>query len=158
MTSIFDGIEKAATTRSGNWVRPGTYHAQINGVRLTQKFTGERFVAVEMKVVGVVDDDNGQGHRIGEEVVHLMKVSSPNFLGNFKQFACSTLGCTEAELGQVEADRITSDEQPLAGIVVEFNAVLTDTRQGNKFTKVIYRGEIAAVEDKGDEADSGEAA
>lgn len=143
---IFDGIDDARVSGDGNWVRPGHYFARINGVKLTKKFTGEHFLAVEMQIVQALDDDEGTGHRVGEDVTHLMKASSPSFLGNVKQFVSATLGCSPDEVGKAEADRVTSDEQPLAGIVVEFVGREITTKAGRPFTKVTYKREVPTNE------------
>lgn len=143
--SIFDGINNAKVTNTGNWVRPGRYKAEINGVRMTKKFNGDQFVAIEMVITEVFDDGgDGQdgkalkGHKVGEEVTHLLKCSQPSFLGNFKQFASAALGCNPDEVGKAEANRITSDEQPMAGIDILLNAQTITTKAGNPFTKVTY--------------------
>lgn len=143
---IFDGIDDAKPSASGNYIRPGHYFARIDGVRLVKKFTGEDFLAIEMNVVQVLDDEDGTGHRVGEDITHLLKSTQPSFLGNVKQFICATLGCSPDEVGKAEADRVTSDEQPLAGIVIEFVARTTTTRAGKPFTKVTYKREVPAGE------------
>jgi hypothetical protein len=136
--SIFDGIENAKVSNDGNWVRPGKYTATIVGVKMVKKFNGDQFVAIELKIASVLDDENGTGHKVGEDVTHLLKVANPSFLGNFKQFASTALGCEAEDLGKAEADRITSDEQPLAGIEIALTARQIKTQKGNPFTKVMY--------------------
>ncbi len=137
MDSIFDGIESAKVSGAGNWVRPGKYTAEIVATRLTKKFTGEQFLAIEMKIASVIQADD-EGHKAGEDITHLLKVANPSFLGNFKQFASIALGCDADEVGKAEADRIASDEQPLAGIVVAFTARQVPTKAGGQYTKVLY--------------------
>jgi len=136
--SIFDKIGDAKVGQEGNWVRPGKYTAKIHGVKLVKKFNGDQFVAVEMTVLTVADDEGGTGHKVDEEITHLMKVGNPSFLGNFKQFASEALGCSPDDLGKAEADRITSDEQPLAGIEIGFRARQKPTKAGGQFTLVMY--------------------
>ncbi len=139
---IFDNIEQAAVGGDGNWVRPGRYTAEIMAVKLTKKFTGEEFVAIEMTVISVEDNDEGKGHKVGEAITQLMKVNNASFLGNFKQFISSTLGVSPDDVTKVEAQRATSDEQPLAGIVVSFNARTIKTKANTDFTKVTFLGEV----------------
>lgn len=141
--SIFDGIENARASMEGNYVRPGEYNAVINAVKLTENFAKEKFLAVELKITKVIDNDEGRGHKLGEETTHLMKVANVSFLGNFKQFAASTLGVLPEEVGKAEADRITSDEQPLAGIEIALRARQIMTKKTKQpFTKVVYLGEV----------------
>lgn len=136
--SIFDKIGDAKVSQDGNWVRPGKYTARIDGVKLVKKFNGEQFVAIEMHVLSVLEDEDGSGHKVGEDITHLLKVQNPSFLGNFKQFASTALECNPDDLGKAEADRVTSDEQPLAGIEIAFNARQVPTKAGGQFTKVMY--------------------
>jgi len=136
--SIFDGIESAKVSNEGNWVRPGRYTATVVAVKMVKKFNGEQFVAIELKIASVLDDEGGIGHKVNEDVTHLLKVSNPSFLGNFKQFASTALGCESSDLGKKDADRITSDEQPLAGIDVSLTARQITTKKGSPFTKVMY--------------------
>lgn len=136
--SIFDKIGEAKVSQEGNWVRPGKYTATIVAVKMVKKFNGDQFVAIEMKIVSVLDDADGAGHKAGEDVTHLLKASNPSFLGNFKQFASTALGCDADDLGKPEADKITSDVQPLAGIEIGFNARQKPTKAGKVFTLVMY--------------------
>ena len=136
--SIFDKIGDAKVGQEGNWVRPGKYTAKIMAVKLVKKFNGDQFVAVEMKVLTVIDNDDGKGHKADEDITHLMKVNNPSFLGSFKQFASAALGCDPDDLGKAEADRVTSDEQPLAGIEIAFRARQKPTKKGGEFTLVMY--------------------
>lgn len=139
---IFDKIEGATVTGDGNWVRPGRYTAEINAVKLSKKHTGEEFVAIEMTIVSVLDDDEGKGHKVGEDIVSLMNASKMSFLGNFKQFISASLGVSPDDVTKAEALRVTSDAQPMAGIVVEFSARIIITRAGDPFTKVMFAGEV----------------
>lgn len=139
--SIFDKIGDAKVGQEGNWVRPGTYTAEIVAVKMVKKFNGDQFVAIEMKVLTVEDNDGGAGHKVGEDITHLLKVANPSFLGNFKQFAATALGCDPDDLGKAEADRVTSDEQPLAGIEIGFRARQKPTQKGGVFTLVMYSNE-----------------
>ena len=136
--SIFDKIGDASVSQGGNWIRPGKYTARVDGVKLVKKHTGEEFVAIEMKILTVIDDDDGNGHKVDEDITHLLKVQNPSFLGNFKQFASTALGCEADDLDKAAADKITSDEQPLAGIEIAFTARQKPTKAGNPFTLVMY--------------------
>lgn len=139
---IFDGIGNAKPSGDGNWFRPGHYYSEIQAVKLATKFNGEKFLAIEQKIVKVLDNDEGRGHKVGEECTHLLKVANPSFLGNVKAFIAAALGCSPDEVGKAEADRVTSDEQPLAGIVVEVVARVKPKRNGDPFTLVTYKREV----------------
>ena len=148
--SIFDKIGSAKMGQAGNWVRPGRYTASVDAVKLVKKFNGDEFVAIELTILTVIDDENGTGHKVEEEVTHLMKVRNPSFLGSFKQFASVALGCEADDLDQAAADKITSDEQPLAGIEIAFLARQKPTKKGGQFTLVMYSDPDA--DDDGDDS------
>lgn len=143
---IFDKIKEASVSRDGNFPRIGTYWARIGAVKVTQKFTGEQFVAIEMSVVRSLDSSVENPHKPGEDITHLLKVAQEMFLPNMKQFIAASLGCSPDEVGPKEAEHVTSDEQPMAGLVVEFAARNTKTRKNTDFTKIVYKREVPAEE------------
>ena len=111
-SSIFDDIGSAKASNDSNYVRAGTYEAELGKVELTKNHAKVEFLAIEMTVTKVIDDDDGKGHKEGEDITHLMKVQNTSFLGNFKQFAASALSCDADQVGKKEADRITGDVVP----------------------------------------------
>lgn len=142
MSSPFDNIEAAKATEGGNWVRPGRYQAELGAVKMVTNRSKAELMAIESKIVAVLDNAGGAGHRVNEEIVHFLKVSLDSFLGNAKQFISAALTCHPDDVGASQADTVVSDEQPLAGIIVEFTAVNIKTKAGGDFTKVMYVGQI----------------
>ena len=140
--SPFDNIENAKATEGGNWVRPGRYQVELGTVKMTKSRKKEEFLTIESTVTEVIDNADGVGHRKGEEIVHMLKVSLDSFLGNAKQFVAASLGCHPDDVGSAEADTVVSERQPLEGRVVEFVAENITTAAGHPFTKVIYKGYI----------------
>lgn len=143
---VFDGIENASAGYDSNYIRNGRYWARIGTVKVTQNFRREQFLAIELTVVHVLDDDEGRGHKAGEDIVHLIKAQSDMFLGNVKQFVSSALGCGPDAVDKNAAEKIVSDEQPLAGIVLNVSGREITTKQGKPFTKVTYGAEVTAEE------------
>lgn len=142
LMGIFDKIGDAKMSGEGNYVRDGDYEAELVSVKLVESARSGQLLAIESRITKVLDDNNGAGHKVGEDVVQFMKVTSPSFLGNVKQFISSSLGCSPDDVGKNEADKVTSDEQPLAGLVVRFTARTIKTQAGKDFTKVTYKGEV----------------
>ncbi len=142
MTSPFDNIETAKTTEGGNWVRPGRYQARLGAIRMVTNRAKAELLAIESEITKVIDGPGEQPHRVGEEIVHFMKVSLDSFLGNAKQFISASLGVHADAVGAEQADTVVSDEQPLAGIIVEFTATVIKTKAGTDWTKVMYVGAI----------------
>ncbi len=142
MSSPFDNIETAKTTEGGNWVRPGRYRAMLGEIKMVTNRKKVELMAIESTITEVIDNAGGSGHRVGEEIVHFLKVSLDSFLGNAKQFISASLGCLASDVQAAQADTVVGDEQPLAGIVVEFTANNIKTGSGNTFTKVMYVGAV----------------
>lgn len=142
-SSPFDNIENAKATEGGNWVRPGRYQAEIGAVKMVTARSKAELLAIESTITKVIDGPGDQPHRVGEEIVHFLKVSLDSFLGNSKQFFSATLGCLANDVGVEQANTIISKEQPLAGRVVEFTATNIKTKAGTDWTKVMYLGYIA---------------
>ena len=134
----FDGIENAKTGFDSNFLREGRYRTVITAAKMTKKFNGDQFFAIEQKVTDVLEADGNNPHKVGEEVVHLIKRSMPGFLGMVKQFCAAALGCDEDEITKDRVARIISDEQPLAGMPVEWRGRQVQTKAGKDFTKVTY--------------------
>lgn len=140
--AMFDGIENAKGRMSSNYIRPGRYWANIKACKASANRKGEQFVAVEMQVIKVIDDDNGNGHRVLEDVTHMLMAKHDSFMGNIKKMISDILDVPQEEITSDEAMQIVSPEQPLANTVVEFNAFNTKTQKGNDFTVVDYSREI----------------
>lgn len=142
---VFDKIGDAKSSEDSNPVRVGEIVAQITECKIITKYTGELMMLINMTVKEVLDGD----HRPGEEITHFLKVASPSFLGNVKQFIASTLEVDPDQVSKKDAERVTSDENPLAGMVVRVGARMIKTREGKDFTKVFYKGPVKQAE--GDE-------
>ncbi len=140
--SPFDNIENAKATEGGNWVRDGRYQVELGVIKMVTNRSKVEMLAIESTVTVVVDNNGGSGHRVGEEIVHFLKVANDSFLGNSKQFISASLGCHADAVGVEQANTVISDEQPLAGIVVEFTAQTIKTKANKDFTKVMYLGYI----------------
>jgi hypothetical protein len=133
---VFDEIGGAKASTDSNPVRPGDFDAVIVECKMVKKFNGDVMMLVNMTVTFVREGDL----KVGEDVTHFLKVNQPSFLGNVKQFVSATLGCSPDDVGKAEAERVVSEENPLAGKEVRVTARKITTRTGNPFTKVFYNG------------------
>ena len=155
--SIFSGMKDAKMRVDANYVAPGHYYFHINKCKTAENRKGDAFAAVEMTAVHVLDDDNGAGHKAGEDVTWLIMVKNDFFASDILTFICNILGEDPNELS--EDDRISAAEQvfatdddkdhgqPLAGTVVEVkgrNVKLKDS--GKDFTKVSFVRSVPASE------------
>lgn len=138
----FDKIGSAKATQDSNPVRPGKIHARITECKLITKWNKDVMMLVNMVVLKVIDGD----HREGEEITHFMLEKHPSFLGNVKAMVANTLGCSPDQVGEAEAERIVSEENPLAGYEIVVKARVIKTRANNDFTLVHYAGQVGKDE------------
>jgi hypothetical protein len=146
LRGVFSGIEKAKSRVSANYVRPGRYWAKLSRVKVDKNRTGRTFVAIEMQVARVLDDDEGRGHRIGENITHLMMTDQDSFMGNMKAFISAVLDVPESDINTDEAVEIAGDDNPLENTICELSARTIQTRAGNPFTEINYLREVPAIE------------
>lgn len=157
---VFGGIEDKASSFDANYVRAGTYITRIGGAYLRKNRTGEQNFIIEHTVLHVLDDDDGRGHKVGEEISHVI----PNhgggkdmFLPNVKHFVKKTIGCTEEEVteeivegvvdeGEEGKDGERKGGQPFAGLVVEWTGRGILTKKEKPFTRVTYVGQVTLEE------------
>lgn len=146
MPGIFEGMKSAKRRIDGNYVIPSHFIGRIVRVKQGRTRKEEGFFAVEMQVVHDFEPERAErgiyGHSIGEEVTHLMMAKHDSFLGNVKGFIGAVLDLPDDAIGENEAVKVTSDDQPLSGLLVEVAARNTRTRAGRDFTVVNYKGEV----------------
>ena len=68
------------------------------------------------------------------------------FLPNVKHFVKKVLGCTEEEIDEAVVLRIVGDEQPFAGLVIEWDARAILTKKETPFTRVNIVGRVELEE------------
>ena len=137
---VFDKIGDAKSSQDSNFIRPGDFDAKITECKVREKFNGDKMMLVNMTVTAVREGD----HRVGEEITHFLKQSQAPFLANVKQFISSTLQCDPDDVGAAEAERVTGEENPLAGYEVRVKARIKPTQAGNPFTRVFYCGPVGS--------------
>jgi len=150
--SIFGNIRNVKTRVEANYVRPGIYWAYISAVRVGETRKSEKYIAIEMTTLRVVDgrmSDQAPGakpHVIGEEITHMLMAKHESSLGNFRQFLVKVVGIPDADITEEQAMEVTNEKQPLRGTVVRVEARTTTTRKNQPFTAITYAGEIPAAE------------
>lgn len=146
LSSVFSGIKTAKGRIDANYIRDGRYWTAIRRIKCDKSRQGDVFVAIEQVVVKVLDNADGKGHRVGEEVTHMLMMRHDSFLGNIKAFIANVLDMPEAEIGEQEAMEICDDTQPLTNTVVEVKGRTVETKKGNPFTQVDYIREVPILE------------
>lgn len=118
-----------------NYLRPGRHLVMV--VRMEEGDTRKRkpFVAARVVVLSTQPDSHqlaGRPHRPGEEASWFQDATSDYFDNNMARFALVATGGSQADIAQKEEELGTSiiewflsEEQPLAGVVMEANVELT---------------------------------
>jgi hypothetical protein len=153
-SSIFSGLASAKARVSANYVRAGHYLCKYNRIKVDKSRKQKEFVVFEMTVLKVMDNGNGLGHRVGEDVSHMLTATGNEcFLGNIKTIIANICGMKPEEVTEEDAHFITADDQPLCkGTVVEIRARTIRTKpkpgypDGTDFTEVSHCREVPAEE------------
>jgi len=137
---IFDGIAEAkAGGEYGDYERGGHYLQRIDALKTGKSRKGAGFFVVEKTIIHVFDDDDGKGHRIGEEVSHMIMVGD-YFLRDIKRLVVTILECDDDEISPAQMEALCAGDQPLAGMIVECKNRMVKTKADKDFTKIKYVG------------------
>ena len=148
--SLFTDIKTAKGRIDANYVRPSHFLARIDACKTGETRKGDGFMVIEMTVIEDLApnefDQGTYGHRAGESVSHMMMAKHASFLGNVKAFIKAVLQMDEDAIEPAHAEAICADDQPLQHTIIEVVARETETRAGNPFTVVNYKGEVSATD------------
>lgn len=144
---IFTGMRDVKPSFGANYVKDGHYVALIRAVKQGLNRSNIPFVAIEMTVLLVLDSAQPAKMSVGEEFSHLMMCNNESFKPNFKQFVCACFGQSPEQVDDEACAAIVSDDNPMYGMFVEFEAstIITKVKKA-EFTKVIYKGAVSATE------------
>lgn len=132
---MFKGVEGAKFNEGGVWFMDGTYLVKVDVVKTGETRKNVGFFVVEHTILW---SDNSQRKK-GTSVSWMATQDKDAFLGNVKHF-CSVASDTPMdEVTEEGIEMIVSEENPMSGVVLFVTATTVKTREGNDFTKVIYR-------------------
>ena len=145
---VFSGVGQATPSLSATYCGVGIYQAQIVKafIKTTQK--REQVALVEMRICNVLDDVQGRGHRVMDDVTWCIKVSNLYFLSEIRSFVAGSIGADFNTVDEATCTRVFSDENPLAGCFVEWKGVEKPTQAGGLFTKITFVRNVPAAEIK----------
>lgn len=150
LQDLFRGTEEAkASFGDANYMRAGHYLCRIEEVRAGERRVGGGYVVFGMQVVHVFDDVQGSGHRVGENVSHMLMragAQADMFLPSMKAAIGAICEGDPEAVTSGDLVAVVSDDQPLAGVVVEIVARNINTRRGTLFTRVTYKRPWTALE------------
>jgi len=144
--NIFSGIKNAKALVKAEYIRPGHYWMRINACKIGQTRKGITFAAVEMTITRVLDNQNGVGHSLGEDVTFYVDRSSDYFLPEIKTFVANVMGLRKDDVEERHAMMVFGPDQPLTGTTVEVQARFTTTQKGGTFTNRNFKREVPASE------------
>lgn len=138
---IFKGLKDAKAAQGGNYERIGHYLERIDKVKTDTSRKGAEFLAIEKTVVRVIDNAQGKGHTLGESVTHMFtmkKEYAETTLGNIKAMIAAILALPPDQVTDEVGEMISSERQPLAGMLIEVNNQTITTKKMTLFTQVRY--------------------
>lgn len=144
--ALFSGVGNAKQT-DATYFEPGTYLVLINNCKIFQNRSGETRAAIEVTVLGVLDDPDGKALRVGTEATQIIK-RGDYWLRDINGFISGVAGCTPEEVTEEGAAQVFADGQSVfAGTVAELYCwnIMTETK-GEPFTKHKWRREVKPEE------------
>ena len=152
---MFDDIEGAQVSKSGNYLEPGHYKVTIDAVKsIDSKKESKKFIIIEMTVL---KSDN-PNIKVGGEYSQVIDTSKVMFLPNMKIFMAAISGVdpnSEKVNEEVTAywtkvlgafvsfsalcEMVVTEENPLGGTEMDLICRLTKTSDGGDFTKHLWQ-------------------
>lgn len=146
LSTMFSGIQQARAKMDANYERTGHYLERIDRVRVDISRKQETFIAIEKTIVFVMDDDDGKGHKKGEQITHMLMQKHDMFLPNVKAFIAASLSMEANQITEAEGMAVCGVDQPLTGTVLECQNKMIQTKAGHPFTAITYRRDVPASE------------
>lgn len=146
---IFDGLKEVKAVAGGNYIKPGTYFARIDKAEQINTRKGEACV-LNMTILYVLDDDNGNGHKSGQEVSDLHLANKEGFLSRIKKIVGRLMSVPDDEIddtiGPDEATFAFGSTNPLGGSCFLVEARTIKTKSGHDCTNTDYKRRVALEE------------
>lgn len=145
-STMFSGIAAAKAKMDANYEAPGHYLERIDRVKIDVTRDNSAFVAVEKTVIHIYDNDDGKGHKKGEQITHMLMQKHDSFLPNMKAFIAAACSMEAEQITPENAQQVCGVSQPLAGTVVECKNRTIMTKKQQPFTLIIYQREVPPSE------------
>ena len=145
---VFSGVGQAKAGFNAAYCGVGVYQAQIVRALLKENRSFEQLALVEMRICIVLDDGQGQGHRVSDDVTWCIKRKNDYFLSEIRAFVAGSIGAPFDSVDEDTCNRVFSDENPLAGCFVEWKGTNITTKANTLFTKIKFVRNVPAAEIK----------
>lgn len=149
-SGMFNGLQQAQASRRASYEKEGHYIQMIDRVKADETRKNELFVAIEKRIVAVVEG----AHKPGEQVTHMLMKKHDSFFPNIKQFLIAILGLSEErhDAADFESDMIAICEEegehanPLGQTFIEVENKDVMTKNNKPFTTINYKREVPPSE------------
>ena len=147
LAGMFTGIQNARPSMNRDFLRPGRYWLKIDTCRVGQKRNMIPFACADFVVIAVLDNDNGLGHRVGDEVSFFCGKDQPEiFLREIQNFVGGTMEIEPTSLTELDCMEVFGPGQPLRGTVVESIGRTKVTKTGKQLTTTKFQREVPPAE------------
>jgi hypothetical protein len=143
---LFAGIKNAPRRLDSNYEKPGTYWERIDACKDGKSRKGDDFVVLEKTVIRVIDDAEGEGHRLGENISHMLMKKYDSFLSNVKTIIANIMDIPGDEVTEALCEEVFCPESIIGGFVVECSNRNIVTKKGTDFTAITYKREVPPQE------------
>lgn len=151
---VFGTITEAKSMLSTSYMKPGHYLMVVRKIKLDKNRKKKIFLAIEATVLHALDDNEGQGHRVGADVSQVIMEEWDGFLGDCKAAFSAMLQCPEDDIDLAACKLVCGEDQPCEDVIVEVYCRNKTTKSDKDFTVVTYKrviGDEEAVEVIGQE-------
>jgi hypothetical protein len=127
---LFAGVDEAKAKFQSNYQKEGTYISVITGCRAIRTRKKKDAVAIGLVCIQQVDvDKSKEYHGVGESYTWMPVLSEGNeasFLSRIKSFIGYTLGENPDHVSMADCKQMTSQAQPMTGMVVKVRQFKND--------------------------------
>jgi hypothetical protein len=154
------GFGGTKASRDANYVTPGHYVVRLDSVRMKTNKDDDPIFVIEQTPLHIIAEDkleeqggcmNGKpvrSNKRGVQATHLIPLTGkgkamawPNIMAFGEAVIPGFAEASEADKEET-MDLVVTDEQPLAGLMVEVVARSIKTRSESDFTKITYVGVV----------------
>lgn len=130
-------FDNATVNSSSVYMEPGEYLIRIDAIKRGANRKGQGNFKLEGTIV---HQFQGENHGVGVSVCDMYSEASDFFFSEVKGMIAGIAGKPSADVTYDDLLNLSSDSQPLKGIVVEYSAWSKDTQSGGKITKKQCKG------------------
>lgn len=142
---MFTGMRDVRASNGTPFLTTGHYWLLLNKLRTGKNHLHEQFVVADFTCLRLLSGTDAS-IKPGAECSHMFMQKHASAAANLKNLLVAASGFREEEIDEEFCLVAVSDQNPLAGIVVEANAREITTRQNKPFTKITYSRAVPPAE------------